>query len=210
MAFDLNKKRMRMQSTHSMETRGLDAYFSPFEAVWPLIDLEAEFIPKSIWEPCAGNGRIVRPFLQSGYDVLASDLAGYHVRDLDIQIGVDYLLAKKPKHVRGIVTNPPYKLAAEFIAKAIQEVPYSAWLLRLNFLEAERRMGFFKENPPARVLIPSQRLPMMHRLDYDGPKATSNTCHAWFIWDEDTPENQKRKFDWFDWRDHWRDVDIGY
>jgi hypothetical protein len=31
--------------------------------------------------------------------------------------------------------------------------------------------------------VSSRRLPMMHRFGWDGPRATSNTCYAWFIWD---------------------------
>lgn len=205
MAF--NPKRMRIQSAASLDVRGLDAYFSPHEAVWPLLDME-ENMPPYIWEPAAGAGMIVRCMKQRGFRTLASDIADYGVRDLDIQTNVNYLEAVIPKGVRGIVTNPPYKDAIRFIQKAMNEVPYHAWLLRTNFLEAEGRYEFFKSNPPARVLISSRRLPMMHRLGYDGPKSTSNTCFAWFVWDDDA--KVKRQFDWFDWKRHYEDLDLGY
>lgn len=208
MAYHVNG-RMRLQSTQSKAVRGLDAYFSPYEAIWPLIDLE-ENMPRHIWEPAAGDGVIVRALRQNGFKVTASDIADYHTRGLGIQTGIDYRNAIIPKGVRGIVTNPPYLLAIEFIRKAIKEVPYSAWLLRSNFLESEGRFSFFRENPPARVLISSRRLPMMHRLGYTGPKSTSNTCFAWFIWDEETPMDQRRKVGWFDWRNHVQELDNGY
>lgn len=201
--------RMRIQSSHSFNERGHDAYFSPYEAVWPLIDLEPN-MPRRIWEPCAGNGRIVRPLQQHGFKVLSSDLIDYRVRDIQIQTGVNYLEAVKPDGIGGIVTNPPYKIAKEFIVKALEEVPYSAWLLRINFLEAEGRIELFRQNPPARVWISSRRLPMMHRLGWDGPIAPSNSCHAWFVWDESTPMKDRQKFGWFDWKDHYEELESEY
>ena len=201
--------RMRIQSTRSHAVRGLDAYFTPYEAIWPLIDLEPN-MPRRLWEPAAGDGRIVRCLKQAGFNVIASDLADYHTRDVKIETGIDYLKAICPDDVRGIVTNPPYKLATPFVRKAINEVPYSAWLLRLNFLEAENRFRFFKENPPARVLVSSRRLPMMHQLGWDGPLSTSNTCFAWFVWDASVPFEDRRKVSWFDWRDHMQELESAY
>lgn len=208
MAF-LKNGGMRIQSTKSKIVRGLDAYFSPYDAVWPLIDLEPG-MPRQIWEPAAGNGVIVRALIQSGFKVTASDIADYGARGLGIQTGIDYREAVCPEQVRGVVTNPPYGIAMEFVKKAVSEVPYSAWLLRSNFLEAEGRFRFFQENPPARVWISSRRLPMMHRLGYDGPKSSSNVCYAWFVWDDTTPDDQKRRIGWFDWKHHTRDLDNGY
>lgn len=192
---------MRIQSAHSMQVRGLDAYFSPMEAVWPLIDLEPR-MPRTIWEPAAGNGQIVKPLMRSGFRVVASDIADYGATGFDVQTGVNYLEAVLPKGVGGIVTNPPYRDASEFVMKAISEVPYSAWLLRTNFLESTRRFKFFQKNPPARVLVSSRRLPMMHRVGYDGPKSTSNTCYAWFVWDSRVAKSEAGKIKWFDWKNH--------
>ena len=39
---------------------------------------------------------------------------------------------------------------------------------------------------------------MMHRHGWQGPRAPSNTCFAWFVWDERS--EQKRIIDWFDWK----------
>jgi hypothetical protein len=125
--------------------------------------------------------------------VVASDLADYGF----CESGIDYLKAE-PRDVKGIITNPPFKLALEFATKAINEVPYLALLLRTNFLESVGRLAFFREHPPSRLWISSRRLPMMHRFGWVGPKAPSNTCHAWFIWDT---SSHKREFNWFDWKE---------
>ena len=187
---------MRIQSSHDHAARGLDAYFSPQEAVLSLLGIERNHLPKCIWEPAAGDGAIVQPFKAAGFQVVASDIADYGLAEC--KAGVDYLKARPLSGVEGIVTNPPYKLAVKFAEKALQEVPYLALLLRTNFLESTARLAFFRQHQPARIWISSRRLPMMHRHGWNGPRAPSNTCFAWFIWDERS--EQKRIVDWFDWR----------
>jgi hypothetical protein len=135
--------------------------------------------------------------LQSaGYRVVASDIVDYGLENC--RSGVDYLKAKTPAGVQAIVTNPPYRLAVQFAEKALREVPYLALLLRTNFLESTARLPFFRRHQPARIWISSRRLPMMHRHGWKGPRAPSNTCFAWFVWD--CSAEQKRVIDWFDWK----------
>lgn len=186
---------MRIQSSHHHIDRGLDAYFSPPEAVWSLLHVESGHIPDIIWEPAAGDGAIVTPLQKAGFKVFASDLVDYGLADC---MSLDYLNAAPIREVQGIITNPPYKLAVMFAEKALEEAPYVALLLRTNFLESTARLPFFRRHQPARIWISSRRLPMMHRHGWQGPRAPSNTCFAWFIWDERA--NQKRIVDWFDWK----------
>ena len=131
-----------------------------------------------------------------GYRVVASDIADYGLENC--RTGIDYLKAKTPAGVEAVVTNPPYKLAVQFAEKALREVPYLALLLRTNFLESTARLPFFRKHQPARIWISSRRLPMMHRHGWQGPRAPSNTCFAWFVWDRNA--EQKRVIDWFDWK----------
>jgi hypothetical protein len=86
-----------------------------------------------------------------------------------------------------------------FAEKALREVPYVALLLRTNFLESTARLPFFRRHPPARIWISSRRLPMMHRHGWQGPRAPSNTCFAWFVWDRAAVTG--RQVDWFDWHE---------
>ncbi len=187
---------MRIQSSHCHKDRGLDAYFSPPEAVYSLIGIENSNIPRCIWEPAAGDGAIVRPLASAGIKVIASDIADYGLENCSS--GIDYLKSKPKPGVGGIVTNPPYKLAVKFADKALREVPYLALLLRTNFLESTSRLPFLQRHEPARVWVSSRRLPMMHRHGWQGPRAPSNTCFAWFVWDAHSSE--KCKIGWFDWK----------
>lgn len=189
---------MRIQSSHRHVDRGLDAYFSPPEAVQSLLCIEWEHLPEFLWEPAAGDGAIVRPLRAAGFHVVASDVADYGLENC--RAGVDYLVAKPPVGVEGVVTNPPYKLALPFAKKAIREVRYLALLLRTNFLESTSRLPFFRSHEPARIWISSRRLPMMHRYGWQGPRSPSNTCFAWFIWDSHATSTGR--VHWFDWREH--------
>lgn len=185
---------MRINSTHSNADRGMDFYPTPTCAIEALIRIESARIPRTIWEPACGDGAIVKPLLAAGYNVIATDL-------LDRGCGtggIDYLTAPVPSLAKGIITNPPYRIAQAFLTKAIRDVPYSAWLLRMNFVESLSRLPFFKTTPPARILVSSRRLPMMHRDGWTGPKSTSNQCHAWFIFERGATQAETM---WFDWKD---------
>jgi hypothetical protein len=171
---------MRIQCSHPQDARGLDAYFTPVEAVLSLLNIEPS-IPKRVLEPAAGDGAIVRPLRAAEFDLVAQDIRDYGLPGCTI---VDYLRTLTPPGtVDAVVTNPPFRRAEEFAREAITEVPYTALLLRTDFLESTFRLSFFRRSPPTRMRISSRRLPMMRRHDWDGPKAPSNTCYAWFIWD---------------------------
>jgi len=58
------------------------------------------------------------------------------------------------------------------------------------------RLMFSKRNSILQCFLKS--LPMMHRHGWQGPRAPSNTCFAWFVWD--ARSNEKRVIDWFDWK----------
>jgi hypothetical protein len=85
--------------------------------------------------------------------------------------------------VRCIVSNPPYKLADEFVRHALELVPRVCMLLRLAFLESESRRDVLDDGRMARVLVFRNRLPMMHHAGWTGPRASSATAFAWFVWD---------------------------
>jgi hypothetical protein len=200
--------KLRIQSRHSTAEHPLDAYMSPPCAVEALIAVEAGHIPPLVWEPCSGDhtGQ-ADPLRRAGYHVITSDIADYGVPHDDpalilkgeVPAGWDTSKARFGGR-GGIVTNPPYMLAPQFIARALEITSYSAWLLRTNFLESTTRLPFFRAHPPARLWVSSRRLPMMHRYGWTGPKAPSNTAFCWMIWDQ--AYSGPTVVDWFDWRNH--------
>lgn len=167
-----------------LSERGNDLYETPPVAVHALLRVEA--LPRSavIWEPACGPGSIVTVLRGAGYRVYATDLAGYGCPDSDC--GVDFLMEGLPLFpVGAVVTNPPYKLAGDFVSHALEiGIPRVAMLLRLQFLESERRNAILDGGLLARVYPFANRLPMMHRDGWDGRKtARSAMAFAWFVWD---------------------------
>lgn len=82
------------------------------------------------------------------------------------------------------MTNPPYKDAGAFVRRALELAPRVVMLLRLAFLESERRSDVLDGGRLRRVHCFAKRLPMMHRAGWTGPKAVSAIAFAWFVWDE--------------------------
>jgi hypothetical protein len=141
--------------------------------------LRVESIPHCIWEPAAGPGAIVRLLRDHGHAVIASDLIDYgnlhFARDFLGEIGA-------PTGCEAIVTNPPFKLAERFVEHALWLCPLVIMLLRLAFLESERRCHILENRGLARVHVFRKRLPMMHRAGWEGRKANSGMAFGWFVW----------------------------
>lgn len=162
-----------------------DLYESPPEAVQALLSVED--VPPIVWEPACGPGAIVRVLRRSGRAVYATDLVDYGSPDQD-ESGWDFFFERQcPLGVQAIVTNPPFKNAQPFINHALDLCPRVYMLLRLAFLEG-RRDGpsrILDDGRLARVHVFKNRLPMMHRDGWEGPRTTNSTAFAWFVWQAD-------------------------
>jgi hypothetical protein len=176
---------------HALAARGDDLYETPAVAVRALLDVER--LPHHIWECACGPGSIVQVLRDAGHRVSATDLVDYGCPDS--LSGVDFLMESKvPAGVQCVCTNPPFKLAGEFVAHALNLCPIVIVLLRLAFLESARRAPILDGGHLARIYAFSNRLPMMHRHGWTGPTATSQTAFAWFVFDRnyDGPTTLRR------------------
>ncbi len=84
-----------------------------------------------------------------------------------------------------IITNPPYKYAAEFVEHALDLIPEGqrvAMFLKLTFLEGEKRRALFQVNPPARIYVFTNRINCALNGNEAEFKKSSAVCYAWFIW----------------------------
>jgi hypothetical protein len=163
---------------HTYDERGFDLYETPAVAVEAL--LRVEQIPHRIWEPAAGRRAIVRVLRDHGHAVIASDIHNYG----NLHFVSDFLAQERlPAGCEAIVTNPPFRLAEEFVAHALELAPLVIMLLRLAFLESERRCRILEGRGLARVHVFRKRLPMMHRDQWVGRKANSGMAFAFFVWD---------------------------
>jgi len=164
---------------HTFAARGQDLYETPPAAVWALLTVEE--LPKVIWEPACGPGSIVGVLRRCGHKVIASDLGVTGCPAS--RAGVDFLKARRaPEGCSVIVTNPPFRFAGEFVEHALALVPTVIMLLRLAFLESEKRSAILDGGQLRRVHVFRNRLPMMHRSNWTGKRASSAMAFAWFVW----------------------------
>ncbi len=141
-------------------------------------------------EPAANRGRMVAPLREYFSVVEASDIhdygAGFPVRD--------YLCGPLPPVVGWTITNPPFRLAERFIARALDSSESGvAMIVRSAFLESVGRFRrLFGICPPTNILQFSERV-VMHkgRLSATGSTATA---YCWLVWDK--AADHSTRFDW--------------
>ena len=155
-----------------------DFYPTCPQAVYALLDKEK--FEGDIWEPACGDGAISKILEEKGHEVISTDLVdrGYG------KAGVDFLMEYRAL-APNIITNPPFKLADEFMWKsdALAEGKV-AMLLPLRALEGLQRRKIFDTTPLVRVWVFSGRI-TMHRSGIVpvGKKEGGMMAFAWFVWD---------------------------
>jgi hypothetical protein len=88
--------------------------------------MRIERLPASMADPACGRGAIL-DVLEAGGHIVRADIVDYGWRATVVR---DYLNEPILMSDVGIVTNPPYRLAEQFIRKAISDgCHYHAWLL---------------------------------------------------------------------------------
>lgn len=138
---------------------------------------------RRIWEPACGEGHMAAPIGES-FDVIASDVHpfgfGAVVDFLDPASGWPF--DDRMERPDWIVTNPPFKLAGEFLQLGMRRAERGvALLLRLQFLEGGGRFPLLYGAEPLTLCAPfAERVPMtLGRWD---PAASTATGYAWFFW----------------------------
>lgn len=139
------------------------------------------------WEPACGEGHMARPLAEYFKAVLATDVANYgfpgQLATCDFTLLYDHPPSTKGQGRRDwIITNPPFRLASEFIDIGLKIAKSGiAMLVRTAFLEGkERYYEVFSEHPPAMIAPFAERVPMFRgRIDQEGSSATS---YCWMVW----------------------------
>lgn len=152
-----------------------DFYPTPPEGTAPLLAVERFDGP--IWEPACGEGHMSQVLEAAGHTVISTDLVhrGYG------EGGVDFLMEWQAR-APNIVTNPPFKMAEDFVRKALDLASHKVCILaRLQLLEGRQRKALFETTPLARVWVFSKRLTMT------AGSVTSQSGgmlqFAWFVWE---------------------------
>lgn len=144
-------------------------------------------------EPAANRGHMVRPLSEYFRHVEASDVHDYGAGFPTI----DYLFGPIDP-VNFTITNPPFKLAQQFIERAAQSSEHGfAMLVRSAFLEgAGRYRELFSINPPSHVLQFTERV-VMHKGKL-APKGSTATAYCWLVWLEGGvgDDGRETRFGW--------------
>lgn len=156
---------------------GPDFYPTPAWATEALLDYET--FEGGVWEPACGDGAMAKVLEGAGLTVFSSDL---HNRGYGIP-GLNFLTAPN-WYLDNIITNPPFGLAEEFILRALHFAERKVAIFsRLAILESARRYrNVFKDNPPTRILVFSERVTL-----YPSGVVTAGTstiAYSWIIWDK--------------------------
>lgn len=129
-------------------------------------------------EPAANRGHMVRPLREYFAEVEAAD-----VHDYGVGFPVcDYLFGPLPPMVDWTITNPPFRLAEQFIERMAETSREGfAVIVRAAFLESIGRFNtLFSCNPPSYVLQFSERV-VMHKGRL-APEGSTATAYAWLVW----------------------------
>jgi hypothetical protein len=137
----------------------------------------------AVWEPSCNRGYMSRALLEYTDIVFATDICDYGVPGV-MDAVQDFLLpnAAAPWPVDFIITNPPFRLAEQFIAQARNIARVGcAMLVRSSFLEGVGRYNnLYSTHPPTVIAIFSERVPMVKgRCD---PDASTATSYSWLVW----------------------------
>ena len=154
-----------------------DFYPTPAYAVEEL--LKREVFIGNVWECACGEGDISQVLKKAGYEVISTDL-------IDRGYGEQIDFFKSNIIADNIITNPPYKIALDFVLKAKkQSTKKIAMFLKTVWLESESRYDMFqdKEFPLKKIYQFSKRV----TLYKSGIKMKNSgmIAYAWYVWDKD-------------------------
>jgi predicted RNA methylase len=161
-----------------------DYYATPPETTKAI--LEMELLEGSILEPCCGGGHISDVLYEYYPD---SNIISYDLIDRGYERlnGVCDFLEYNAHKVDNVLTNPPFKLAKEFIEKALSITHKKVIIFaKIQLLESAKRKEMFKNTPLKTVYVFSERQNPWRNgsaVDEKGKPWASTMCFAWFVWE---------------------------
>jgi hypothetical protein len=145
-----------------------------FEHVIPSVPVEQ----LTCLEPACHKGHMSKVLLEYFASVTSSDIYDYGYGKTRDFLNHPY----SADSFDWIVTNPPFRLAEDFIRKSLQVSKFGvAILARTVFLESVGRYErLFRDTPPTMFAQFTERVPMVKgRLD---KSASTATGYGWMVW----------------------------
>lgn len=179
-------------SNHSDGERQVDDYYATEPKATELL-LGVEKFSNHIWECACGGGHIAEVLKNHGYNVFNTDIVD---RGYENTCVMDFLKCNLT-NTMDIVTNPPYKLAKEFVEHAMNisdDGVKVAMFLKLTFLESQSRRKLFEKYPPKTLYVSSNRLQCAKNGDFEKSKSTNAVAYGWYVWEKGFKGSPKIKW----------------
>lgn len=163
-----------------MTRRLKDAYYTP--AALGKVLLAHIPLPKTVFEPCAGDGALASIFPAS-CQIITNDIdiaknTDYHANACYFDIWRKVIYNHKPDWC---ITNPPFSSAEFILANALySEIPNVAMLLRLSFLEPTKGRAPLLDK--FRHCISDIIVVGQPRPSFTG-KGTDSVTTCWIVWE---------------------------
>lgn len=144
-----------------------------------------------VLEPACGRGHMVMVLKEYFKTVGYADVTDY---GLPFAMRGDFLKMQPGKQFDWVITNPPFKLAQDFIEHALGFARVGvAMLVRTSFLEGSGRYAaLYARKPPTTVYQYVERVPMVEGR-YD-PDASTATSYCWVVWEDGSVGDTKLKW----------------
>jgi hypothetical protein len=169
---------------HADRGREDDDYYPTPPAVTRALVIEYPWLKgKTVWEPCAGDGKMAATLLDAGIgQVCCTELNPRPPVRPDLKIGRgDVFHYTVLPGVDAVITNPPFMLAPTMIPHilGLEGGPpqFLALVLKATFWHAARRHKLFKKHPPTGIH------PLLWRPDFLNKGAPTMEI-MWCVWDQ--------------------------
>ena len=144
---------------------------------------DGESLNLLVLEPCAGNGHISKVLEENGHIVQSWDIVQ---RDYQLDRVCDFLKTTNGGYM-DIVTNPPFKLAKEFIEHGLELVDNGCrviMFLKVQFLEGLKRYeSLYSKGYLRFVYVHVNRQPSALNGRFDIYNARTQ-CYCWFVFEK--------------------------
>lgn len=169
-------------SNHTDKERQREDYYATDPIAAQLL-MQVEEFSDDVWECACGEKHLAKVF-EEKYNVRSSDIIDRCGNEV-----YDFLSPSNQSWHGDIITNPPYKFAADFVEKALQIVPDKhkvAMFLKVQFLEGKGRKQLFTQHPPKVVYVSSSRIQCAKNGEFDKMKegGGSAVAYAWYVWEK--------------------------
>lgn len=140
------------------------------------------------WDPACGQHHMTRALGEYFAETIGTDIAPYEGGH-----ALEDFLQPSERGADWVITNPPFRLAEQFILTALERSHYGvAMLVRTAFLEGgARHRNLFAPRPPSEVLQFVERVPMHKGRLVEG--GSTATAYCWIVWRKNHPQT---RFGW--------------